>query len=263
MYTLLAIYVLALAALYIFQRSFLYFPAGTYLTPAAAGADKSFTEITVKTGDGLDLKGWYAPATTKPYTLVFFHGNADRLETSAGLALPFIGSGYGFLLAEYRGYSGMPGHPTETGLYADARAFIEALHAAGVADKNIVLFAHSLGTGVAVQMAVEYKPAGIILMSPFMSIAKMAQIRFPIFPAEFLARDRFENFKKITLVKCPLLEGHGGKDRVVPLSQGQKLFALANEPKEFHLFPEAGHNDLFDYGFADISLAWLQHLPAN
>jgi uncharacterized protein len=161
---------------------------------------------------------------------------------------------------EYRGYSGLPGKPTETGLYADARAFLKALIASGVDEKEMILFAHSLGTGVATQMATEFHVAGLILLAPFLSVAKIAQARFPIFPAEFLTVDRFENFRKIPTVKVPLLIGHGGKDMAVPLSHGQRLYRLANEPKEIHVFPEGQHGDLMRLGFEGISLSWLERL---
>jgi pimeloyl-ACP methyl ester carboxylesterase len=129
---------------------------------------------------------------------VFFHGNGDRLASVAGNSAPYIGAGYGFLLVEYRGYSGMPGSPTEQGLYADARANIRKLMEAGVNEDDIILFGHSLGTGVATQMATEFHVRGLILLAPYLSIPNMAQIRFPLFPAEYITKDRFENFKKIS-----------------------------------------------------------------
>ena len=48
---------------------------------------------------------------------------------------------------------------------------------------------------------------------------------------------------------------------IIPPSQGQQLFALANEPKQFLFVPEAGHVDLFDSNFVNVSLKWLEELP--
>src|ERR1700722_5587571 len=142
--SLAAIYLVALAGIYCFQRSLMYFPPShVYVTPQEAHADPALRELTVRTEDGLDLKGWYGPATSKPLTLVFFHGNGDSLRTAAPIAAPYLAAGYGFLLVEYRGYSGLPGHPTETGLYADARAYLKSLIASGVKEDDIVLFGHS------------------------------------------------------------------------------------------------------------------------
>jgi uncharacterized protein len=260
LFFILLIYLIAAASVYIFYRGFIYFPSRTYLSPSWAHAHKDFVELAVTTEDGLNLKGWYAPAKGKLLTLVYFHGNGDNLRTAAKTADPYLNAGYGFLLAEYRGYSGLPGLPTEKGLYADARAFLKDLIASGVPETNVVLFGHSLGTGVATQMATEFHVAGLILLAPFLSLTKIAQAWLPIFPAKLLIKDRFENFKKIPKINVPLLVAEGEKDMIVPPADSQKLFDLANEPKEFHLFPTGQHNNLLKLGFVPISLSWLERL---
>jgi fermentation-respiration switch protein FrsA (DUF1100 family) len=254
------LYAVALGMLFFFQRSFLYFPEIAYLSPAHSQANAKLQELAVKTEDGLDLKGWYAPASGKPLTLVFFHGNADNLRSVAPMADPYIAAGYGFLIAEYRGYSAMPGKPTEQGLYKDARAYVKALLASGLKEENLILFGHSLGTGVATQMATEFKAAGLILLSPYLSIAKMAQVRFPLFPADLMMEDRYESWKRMSSIHMPLLLAHGESDIVVPTSQGKELFTLAKEPKQLKLFPGGGHSNLYDFGFGETSLAWLDDL---
>ena len=262
-FLIIGIYAVALLGIYFFQRNFLYFPSSAYTPPRAAGAPAALEEFKTKTEDGLDLTGWYGRATSKPLTLVFFHGNADSLRTAAFIPSPYLAAGYGFLLTEYRGYSGMPGHPTEDDLYADARAYMKSLIASGVKEDNIVLFAHSLGTGVAVQMAKEFHVRGLILFAPYLSIAKVAQIHFPIFPADYLTKDRYENFGKISDIHMPVLMANGDRDTVIPPSQGKQLFALANEPKQFISVPEAGHNDLFESSLVYASLKWLEQLQVK
>lgn len=258
-----AIYVAALAGVFIGQRKFLYFPDHVYVSPSKAVPYRGFQELPVRTEDGLDLRGWYAPATSRLFTLVFFHGNGDSLRSVAFVALPYIDAGYGFLLAEYRGYSRLPGRPTESGLYADGRAFLNKMISSGVKDTSLILFGSSLGTGVAVQMASEFHIGGLILMAPFLSIPKLAQRQFPVFPADYLTLDRYENFKKIPGIHAPLLIANGGKDGVIPPSEGRRLFALANEPKQYYFMPENGHNDLFGSVFTAFSLSWLQKLAAQ
>jgi fermentation-respiration switch protein FrsA (DUF1100 family) len=260
---LLLLYAGIVAYIYSIQRSLLYFPSHTYLTPREAMANPALEEFAVTTTDGIALKGWYAPATTKPLTLVYFHGNGDDLETSAPLARAYIRAGYGILIAEYRGYSGLPGVPTEAGLYDDARAYMTALIAAGVDPHRIVPFGRSLGTGVAAQVAMEFPVSGLILLLPYRSIAEVAADHFPFLPAGLLMKDRFETARKIQAIRVPLLIANGGQDRVIPPSQGRDLFALANEPKEFFFAPTAGHNDMFDFGFGPASLKWLDKLSAS
>lgn len=249
-------YAAILAIFYTQQRSLLYFPSHTYISLSASGANKAFTELPVMTEDGIPLKAWYAPATSKACTIVFFHGNGDSLVTAAQIADPYINAGYGFLLAEYRGYSGLKGSPTEQGLYDDARADLQALNTRGIGSPHVILYGHSLGTGVAVQMASETRVGGVLLLAPYLSLPKVGQVHYPFLPVESLAKDHFDNERKIGTIHTPLLIARGTEDQVVPPSQGDTLFALAGEPKEFHSIQGRGHNDSFDE-FIPISLHWL------
>ncbi len=253
------LYLASLAIFFLTQRSLLYFPTHSYTALSEAHASEAFRETSVRTQDGVNLKAWYAPATTKPFTIVFFHGNADSLVTAAQIADPYIAAGYGFLLTEYRGYSGLPGSPTERGLYSDARAYLWDLMARKIESKNIILYGHSLGTGVAVQMASEFQVGGLMLLAPYLSIPKLARIDFPFFPSSILALDRFDNEKKIESIHTPLLVVNGSNDQVIPPSQGRELYSLANEPKEFRSIPDRGHNDAFEE-FTPLSLNWIERL---
>lgn len=250
------VYLMVVAFFFLIQRNLLYLPTHTYTPLAQAYANRAFQEISVRTDDGLNLKAWYAPATSKACTIVFFHGNGDSLLTSSQIANPYIAAGYGFLVAEYRGYSGLPGSPTEAGLYADASADLRGLKARGVDEQHVILYGHSLGTGVAVEMATEFHPEGVMLLAPYLSIPKAAQSQYPFLPASLMALDRFDNEERIELVHAPLLIANGDQDGVIPPSQGRKLYSIANEPKEFHSLAGRGHNDAFN-AFAPISLDWL------
>lgn len=251
------VYLIVVAVFFTTQRSLLYYPTHRYTPPSETQAGSAFRALSYRTADGLNLKAWYAPAREKPLTIVFFHGNADSLATASPIAEPYIQAGYGFLLAEYRGYSGMPGSPTETGLYNDGRALLHALIAQGVEPRRIILFGHSLGTGVAVQMASEFHVGGLMLLAPYQSIPKLAQPEFPFLPVGLLALDRFDNEKKIASVHVATLIANGSEDQVIPPAHGIKLFASANEPKEFQSIPGRGHNDAFD-DFAPLSLRWME-----
>jgi uncharacterized protein len=259
---LAGLYLLALLGFFAFQRSFLYFPSQDHVSISEAHANRAFKNFSVKTEDGLELTAWYAPAKNKTFTFVFFHGNGDCLYTASPVADPYIAAGYGFLLAEYRGYSGLPGKPTEAGLNADARAYIKGLMAQGVNSEDIILFGHSLGTGVAVQMAEEFHVGGVMLLAPYLSIAEMAQLNFPYFPAKYIALDRYENDKKIAKIHAHLLIANGVNDQVIPPSEGKKLYDLADEPRLFYSLSGRGHNDCFD-DFAILSLDWVKRLPAT
>lgn len=228
-------YLVALAIFFVTQRSLLYYPGHSYTALTEAHANAAFREISVRTQDGIDLKAWYAPAVRKPFTIVFFHGNADGLRTAAQIADPYIAAGYGFLLVEYRGYSGLPGTPTETGLYKDARADLRDLMSRGIESRYLILYGHSLGTGVAVQMASEFNVGGLMLLAPYLSIPKLAQVDFPFFPSSYLALDRFDNEKKIKSIHTPLLIVNGSMDQLFLMGEGFTLWRMNRESSNLFL----------------------------
>lgn len=252
-------YVAVVLLLFLGQRNLLFRPSLATDDPSAAGLPEMAKVIT-RTSDGLDLTHWYAaPRLDGLPVVVFFHGNAGHVAWMAGKARPLLDAGMGVLLAGYRGYSGNPGSPTEQGLYADGRAALDWL-AANPARHPLVLYGESLGTGVAVQMATERPVAGVILEAPYTSIPDVAERRYPLVPVQTLARDRFESKAKIGRIAAPLLIIHGERDTLVPVAHGRALFDAAKEPKTAAFIPEAGHNDLYDWGVAERVVGFVRGL---
>ncbi len=239
----------------------IYHPAGA---PNPIDADiAGMLVVSYGTSDGLVLGGWYRPARAGLQTLVYFHGNAGHLGDRLILVQPYLDAGYGVLLAGYRGYGGNPGRPGEEGFYADGRAALAWLAANGVAPSRTVLFGESLGTGVAVQMAVEYRIAGLVLQSPFTSVVDVGQDKVPWLPVSLLMTDRFDSLSKISRITAPLLLIHGEADRVVPIHLGRRLFEAAPEPKTAQFVPGAGHNDLHRFGAGEAVLEFLGTFTAR
>ncbi len=160
---------------------------------------------------------------------------------------PLLDAGFGLFLAEYRGYGGNPGKPDETGITADARAVMAYLAEQGIAGERVILYGESLGGGPAVKMALEFDVAGVVLESPFTSIADVAQSHYWYLPARWLVLDRWDNAERIARLDAPLLILHGENDRVVPSRFGRELFERAPEPKRAVFVPGAGHNGLFNH----------------
>jgi fermentation-respiration switch protein FrsA (DUF1100 family) len=153
--------------------------------------------------------------------------------------------GFSVLLFDYRGYGGNPGVPAEEGLLADARGARRYLEGReGVDPARVALFGESLGAAVALALAVERAPAGLILRSPFTSLAEVGRLHYPFLPVGLLLRDRYPSLDRIRRLACPLLVVAGGSDRVIPLSQSRALFEAAPvRAKELVLVPGADHND--------------------
>ena len=265
--TVVGFYALIVGLVFLGQRSLMYHPGGVPGAPADAGLPNA-REARVPTADGLTLLSWYlAPAPGRPVVL-YLHGNAGTIADRAFKARLFARQGLGVMLAEYRGYGGNPGRPTEAGLYADARANLAWLADQGHGPGDIVVYGESLGTGVAVQAALELAQAGtpvraLVLEAPFTAMADAAGVHYPWLPTGLLTRDRYDSSAKIGAVRCPVLVIHGSADRVVPQDQGMRLFALAAEPKTAAWLPGAKHGDVYDFGAGEIVLDFLAAPPGR
>ena len=253
-------YALLTGCLFLGQRRLLYLPDRASPDQVLAGLT-DMAPAQLSTDDGLSLLAWYAPARDpdKPI-LVYLHGNAGHIGYRGGKVRPYLDSGYGVLLVSWRGYGGNSGDPTEQGLYRDGRAALAFLDQAGVSPERIVLYGESLGSGVAVQLASETRVGAIILESPYTTIPAVAARHYWYIPANYLVRDKFDSLSKIGGIETSLLILHGERDNVIPVEFGRELFAAAREPKTWRGFPEAGHNDLYDFGAANAVLEFLSEL---
>jgi uncharacterized protein len=249
-------YAALVGGLYLFQRQLLYFPDKA--RPELFGFEQlGVRELTLTTEDGLSLLSWYLPARPGRPVIAYFHGNGGHIGYRAERLLRFAREGYGVLMAEYRGYGGNPGTPTEAGFYTDARAALDFLDREAIPSNRLVLYGESLGSGVAVALAAEHDIAALILEAPPTSVAEVAQCHFPFVPAARMVTDRFDSLSRIGRVKAPILVLHGERDRVVPVRYGRALLEAAPEPKEGWFAPEAGHEDLASYGSLDVVVAFI------
>ncbi len=255
-------YLCLVAIVFVLQRRLQYFPAQDLRAPAAYDAGM-FQEITLETSDGLSLKAWYVPAKEGHDTIVHYHGNGGHIAYRLGRVLPFVKSGFGVLMTEYRGYGGNPGTPSEEGLFNDGRAAINFLKNDGVKNENLIIVGESLGTGVAVQMAAETKIKALILESPFSSAVDVGQAAYVFLPVGLLMWDRFDNAKIIRDIDAPLLIIHGKRDRVVPYRFGLKLFQKASQPKQMFTLDAAGHGDITKYGSTELEFKFLEEISSN
>ena len=240
-------YLAGLVVLFFAQRSFIFpIPQTGRVSPDAAGFPEA-EEHVLTTADGEKVIVWHVPAKPDHPVVLYFHGNGDYLAGFFGRFGDMIADGTGIVALSYRGYAGSSGQPSERGLLWDAAAAY-AFTAARYSANRIVVWGFSLGTGVAVVLAAEHPVSKLILEAPYTSIADVAAAAFRFVPVRWLIRDPFRSDQRIARVTAPLLIMHGVRDPVIPFRFGERLFALAHEPKQLVRFPEGGHNDLDDYG---------------
>ncbi len=214
------------------------YPQGEWNLQAQSGA----RDLWFATRDGIRLNAWWFPQPGSRLATLFLHGNAGNVTHRIDHALRINSAGSSVLVLDYRGYGKSKGHPTERGLHLDADAAYEALLRLGYDPGQVLLHGESLGTAVAVELASRRPCAGLILESPLASLREMAATVVPILGP--LVANGFNTKKMIRRVRVPLLVVHGDADEIVPFSQGQAVFAAANQPKQFWRVPGAHHNDL-------------------
>ena len=244
-----------LALMYVFQRALMYFPDTTRIAPAQVGLPQA-QEVALQSADGETLIAWHVPPRGDKPVVIYFHGNGEIVPWRAERHRATIANGTGLIALNFRGYGGSTGTPTEEGLHRDAAAAY-AFAAARYPAERIVLWGNSLGTGVAVKLASE-KPVGkVILEAPYSSVADIAAELLPFVPMRWLMKDQFHSDRWIGSVHAPLLIMHGARDDVIGIRFGERLFALAHEPKRFIRYDNGGHNDLDDFGAGAAARAFI------
>jgi fermentation-respiration switch protein FrsA (DUF1100 family) len=250
------VYLGGLVALFLLQRSFLFpIPPVGRTAPAAAGFPDA-EEHVLTTSDGEKIILWHVPAKPGHPVVLYFHGNGDFLAGFFGRFRELIADGTGIVAVSYRGYAGSSGSPSEQGLLRDAAAAYGFAAARYGADR-IVAWGFSLGTGVAVALAADEPVGKLILEAPFTSTADVAAPLFWYMPVRRLMRDPFRSDQRIARVRVPLLVMHGTNDPVIPISLGERLFALAHEPKRFVAFPGGGHENLGNFGAIETARQFI------
>ena len=218
------------------------------------------------------LHGWWSKPTgwvPARGAILLFHGNAGNLSHRGEQMKQWRDRlGMAVLLVDYPGFGRSSGSPTEAGVYATADAALDwVVTVAGVTPDHVVLIGGSLGAAVAVDLGVRRPCAAVVLISGFTSFPDMAAKSFPWLPGRWLVRNQLNTLGKISHLHCPIFVAHSPEDRLIPLTQGERNFAAANEPKRFYSIPNWPHQDGVTPGavqaikdFLDTELSWRREL---
>jgi pimeloyl-ACP methyl ester carboxylesterase len=217
--------------------------------------------------DGVRLHGWFltTPEPRTGVTVLYLHGNSGTLANSLGDAQYLQSRGFDVFVIDYRGYGRSEGTTeSERTLALDGAAAMRWLTGTrGIDPATIALFGQSLGTTVAVDLAIAGPCKAMALIAPLASARAHAR-SLPMFawlPGFYFDRltSRFDTVGKIGRVGCPVLVVHGDRDRVVDVAQGRAVFDAAPEPKALTIMPGRGHIlPLGRQGFGDEVVAFFR-----
>ncbi len=203
-------YVGVCAILYFWQRSLIYFPQ-----PRNSGIGASLLALS-RDGERILVS---TQVRQGPEALIYFGGNAEDVTPN----LPdFVRAfpNHAIYLMHYRSYGGSAGSPSEPALIGDGLALFDRVRAE---HERVVVIGRSLGSGVAMRVAVERPVDRLILVTPFDSLVGVASAQFPYLPVGWLLADRFESGKYAAKVAAPTLIVAAEHDEVIPRESTELL----------------------------------------
>lgn len=229
-------------AMYLGQRQQIYHPEASWRVQQAPDFELL--------NEGVRLRGWVVnPGREK--ALLYFGGNGERIEDSRQQLAQWFPERTIYLLA-YRSYADSEGEPSEHALISDAQALFD--HVAR-SHPHIAVIGRSLGSGVATQLAASRPVERVALVTPFDSLAKVAAGYFPWLPVNLLMRDRFDSFRYVNDIRCPVLVIQSEQDEVIPAQRTLALLKAFKQPPMLQVIADAGHNDVQEHADYRVSLA--------
>jgi hypothetical protein len=234
-------------ALYVFQERLIFYPE-KLSEKCQFKFDVPFTEMTYTTEDGEHLNAVFFKVENSKGVIYYHHGNAGNLELWGMKAIDFTSRGYDVLMYDYRGFGKSTGKvKSEKMLYSDAvMIYKKLLH--DYAEKNIIIFGISLGTGIATKLAHENNPKMLILETPYFNFYDVSKFHYPYLPNSILLHYKFKNDKLLPDLKQPVYLFHGTEDKTVPYNSSVRLEKLSDNITLFTI-ENGSHSDLNSFRY--------------
>jgi fermentation-respiration switch protein FrsA (DUF1100 family) len=257
-------YIAVLVMLMIFENR-LVFPLVSAKQHWAPAPSPEIQDIEFVSADGTRLHAWWCPRIGSDDVILLCHGNGGNLSHRGNTLLKLRESfNSSVLIFDYPGYGKSEGSPSEKGCYQAADAAYDWLiKDKQFAPKNVILYGESLGGGVATELASRRDHRALVLIKTFTSLPDVAQSLYPWVPVRWLMSNRFDSLSRINRCNRPVFVTHGDADRLIPYEQGRRLFAAANEPKQFLPMPGVEHNDPLPPEFFLSLRQFLKQHPAE
>jgi pimeloyl-ACP methyl ester carboxylesterase len=237
------LYLTLLALIFAFQARLL-FPAGAVgaAGPLPAGSER----LAFDTPDGHRLHGVHVPASARPSgTLILgFGGNAWNAETAAAY-LHGLFPEADVVAFHYRGYPPSTGSPGAKALIDDATGLYD-LAVGRVRPARTVAIGFSVGSGVAASLAPRRPLDGLILVTPFDSMRKVAAGHYPWLPVRWLFRHEMKAAEWLRGSPVPTALIAGERDTLIPPPRTEALRRAAGRLVYDRTIAGAGHNDIYD-----------------
>jgi alpha-beta hydrolase superfamily lysophospholipase len=251
---------LTVSAAYVFLH-----PPRTAVASSPASLNLQFEEVRFPSAtDGLELRGWYLPATGKPKGLILFcHGRQGNRSGVLTHARYLHKAGYALFSFDFRACGDSDGSMSTIGWreVGDAQGAVSYLRARSDTGKlPLGIFGASMGAAVAIQLAAKTPDIQCVVAdSPYATLDRAVDQRFRgVFPNGSAALSTPIQFVGEQMMGCatstvsplaeipkigrrPVFLIHGLADQLIRAEDSQLLFDAAKGPKELWLVPGARH----------------------
>lgn len=238
------VYVGIVAYFYIRQRDEQYDRGGKMYELAETALERAEL-VAIPTESGAKLAGWYEPPERGKPVILYYRGKTHSFSREYERFEAFEADGYGFLGFDYRGFGGSPGEISQANVLADALAAFDWVAAKGF---PVVIWGRSLGSGPATYVASEREAKALLLESPFTSAAAVAEEGYGFLPIRLIMLDQYPVDQWITKVEEPVFVAHGADDTAIRVSHGERVYALAPNPRGIWIEPGGDHDNLWEHG---------------
>jgi pimeloyl-ACP methyl ester carboxylesterase len=243
---IVAIYLVISIALYVVQDYFLFRPEKLPEDFQFYYQHQEFEEYNIETRDGANINGLRFK-TSNPKGVVFYlKGNSRSIKGWGKFAVDFTRHGYDVIMVDYRGFGKSTGRRSQKAIKRDMQMIYNKIKE-NVAEKYIILYGRSLGSGFAAKLASMNNPRMLILDAPYYSLSKVAKKFIPFMPLSLLIKFPMPTYKWMRYVQCPIHIIHGTDDALIPYKTSVKLSKIKPGLTTLHTVIGGGHKNLNNF----------------
>ena len=202
--------------------------------------DNDFEEVDIKSFDNTILHGLLFKSKNSKGLIFYLHGNAGAVDSWGDISKIYTDNGYDIFILDYRSFGKSSGNITDESQFNKDVSYAYKNMMQHYSQDKIVVVGYSIGTGPATILASDFKPKTLILQAPYYSLPDLGATQIPFIPT-FLYKFKFETFKYISKVKCPIYIFHGDKDLLINISNSKKLQKLIKSGDKFFTLSDEDH----------------------
>lgn len=240
---ILSVYILISVLLYFLQDYFLFKPEKLSKDFQFHYDNQDIEEYNIETRDGATINGLRFMSENPKGIVFYLKGNSKSIKGWGKFAVDFTRHGYDVIMVDYRGFGKSTGRRTQKAIKRDMQVVYNKLKEK-VAEKYIILYGRSMGSGFAAKLASMNNPRMLILDAPYYSLSKVAKKYIPFMPLSLLIKFPMPTHKWLKYVNCPIHIIHGTDDKLIPYKTSVKLSKIKPELTQLYTVIGGGHKNL-------------------